>query len=247
MIVWLARTTSVCILVRAMIAITKCCSLILVSVTLALLKNLDLVQSFWCKVAWSIPNFCEGWLCKGDDCKEVFLWMINLISLSTLFCFSCVWCEIFVLFCSLFLVFTRSQICGYSQRQRVCVCICGAMHGVRVCLCVCVCACAGVCVRVCAYLCLCCSTTLKGSTLFSRTSAQPTLRDEQQTEQKMVALWALQLPGFLAFYRSVMGCHLHQLRSKSLPLFNPFTAGQNAVLLMTSANQFLHAGFDPYE
>ena len=38
---------------------------------------LELVQSFCGKVAWSNWSFHEGWLCKGNDCKEVLLiWRI---------------------------------------------------------------------------------------------------------------------------------------------------------------------------
>ena len=36
-----------------------------------LTSKLELVQSLCCKVAWTRPNFCDGWLCEGDDHKEV--------------------------------------------------------------------------------------------------------------------------------------------------------------------------------
>ena len=34
-------------------------------------RRLELVQSIRCKAVWSNWNICNGWLCKGDDCKEV--------------------------------------------------------------------------------------------------------------------------------------------------------------------------------
>ena len=33
--------------------------------------NLELVQSFCCKVAWSNSNVLDSWLCRGDGCEEV--------------------------------------------------------------------------------------------------------------------------------------------------------------------------------
>ena len=33
--------------------------------------KLELVQSFCCKVTWSISNICDGWLCEEDYCEEV--------------------------------------------------------------------------------------------------------------------------------------------------------------------------------
>ena len=33
--------------------------------------NLELVQSFCCKVAWSSSNVHDGWYCKADDCEKV--------------------------------------------------------------------------------------------------------------------------------------------------------------------------------
>ena len=34
-------------------------------------RKLQLVQSFCSKLAGSSSSFCNGWLCNGDDCKEV--------------------------------------------------------------------------------------------------------------------------------------------------------------------------------
>ena len=34
--------------------------------------KLEIMQSFCCKVAQSVPNFRDGWLCKGDGLKEVW-------------------------------------------------------------------------------------------------------------------------------------------------------------------------------
>ena len=34
--------------------------------------NLELVQAFCCKAAWSSSNVRDGWLCKGDKCEEFF-------------------------------------------------------------------------------------------------------------------------------------------------------------------------------
>ena len=33
-----------------------------------IVRKLDFVQSFCCKVAWSCPNIQRAWLCKWDDC-----------------------------------------------------------------------------------------------------------------------------------------------------------------------------------
>ena len=33
--------------------------------------KVELVWSFCCKVTWSYSSLHDGWLCKGDDCKEV--------------------------------------------------------------------------------------------------------------------------------------------------------------------------------
>ena len=35
------------------------------------MEKLELEQSFYCYVAWSSSNVCDGWLCIGDDCEEV--------------------------------------------------------------------------------------------------------------------------------------------------------------------------------
>ena len=53
---------------------TKCYILITVWMTMTITqghgvtRKLVLAQSLFCIVAWRNPNFCDGWLCKGDDC-----------------------------------------------------------------------------------------------------------------------------------------------------------------------------------
>ena len=52
---------------------TKLYILIPVKVTLTFsqghsVRKQLLVQIFCCRVAWSSPDFCNGWLCKGDVC-----------------------------------------------------------------------------------------------------------------------------------------------------------------------------------
>ena len=40
----------------------------------------ELVQSFSCKVTWSIQNFWNGWLSKEDDCRIVlYIWQIWIV------------------------------------------------------------------------------------------------------------------------------------------------------------------------
>ena len=57
------------------IDISKVCSLIPVWLTLTFFpghsvwRNLELMQSFCCKLAWSSAFFYNSWICKGDDCK----------------------------------------------------------------------------------------------------------------------------------------------------------------------------------
>ena len=62
--------------------------------------KLELVQSFsfYCKVAWRSPNFCDGWYCKGNECKKNSAKMADMdhLSICSSFCklwISWIWIE----------------------------------------------------------------------------------------------------------------------------------------------------------
>ena len=42
------------------------------------MRKLELVQSFCCEMAWESPNFCNVWVCKGDESSHES--MANLIT-----------------------------------------------------------------------------------------------------------------------------------------------------------------------
>ena len=52
--------------------------------------KLGFVQWFFCKVAWSRQNYCSGWVCKGDNCKEILLGRYGSLE-HLLFLFYCVY------------------------------------------------------------------------------------------------------------------------------------------------------------
>ena len=92
-----------------MINMTKLCMSMPGSMTMTftqghrIMRELELVQSFCCKGAWSSPNSHSGRLCKGDDCKETL----------------CVW-WILIGWAFALLVITRLWRLGY-KRNPLCV------------------------------------------------------------------------------------------------------------------------------
>ena len=85
--------------------------------------KLELVQLFCYKAAWSNPNVCNGWLCKGDDITEDLsvwrIWTIWAVALHVLFFF-------FFFFLFFFLLFFH--FIGLEGRSltgcQLCVCVC---------------------------------------------------------------------------------------------------------------------------
>ena len=76
----------ICFKLRMMLNMTKLYSLMPEWLTLMFTQghrvtgNVERVLSFCCKVAWSNPNVCDGWLCKSYDCEEVLqVWRIWIV------------------------------------------------------------------------------------------------------------------------------------------------------------------------
>ena len=95
----------ICFKLCMVLDMTKLFSFIPVWVTLAFTQawrvtgKIQLVLSFWCKVAWSNTNFCDAWLCKSDDGKEAMhVWRIW-----TIWAFDFLVC--FVSFCIVLCIF----------------------------------------------------------------------------------------------------------------------------------------------
>ena len=105
-----------CFKLGVMLDITKLYSLISVWMTLMftdgdrVMGKLKLLQSFYWKVAWSNSNVNDGWLCKGDDYGEVYVWQIwvvwafALLGFSFFFMCVCV-CVLFLFVCCCCLFF----------------------------------------------------------------------------------------------------------------------------------------------